>query len=75
MNHSDRAATPARTAPTEPARDQSPPTDKGLTTAQALDEITRLANKLCDHLTDDQWRTAEQIRHLAETAHPSTGAS
>lgn len=72
VNHSDRTATHARTAP---ARDQSAPPDTGLTTEQALNEIARLANSLCDHLTDDQWRTADQIRHLAETARTSTGAS
>ena len=72
VNHSDRAVAPARTAP---ARDQSAPPATGLTTGQALDEIARLANGLCDHLTDDQWRTADQIRYLAETARTSTGAS
>ncbi|MGB8946503.1 MAG: hypothetical protein WCD21_40655 [Streptomyces sp.] len=69
MNASDRAAKPARNAPALSARVQSAPTD-----TDALDEIARLANVLCDHLADDQWRTADRIRHLAETARPSTGA-
>ncbi|MGX1668511.1 hypothetical protein [Streptomyces sp. NPDC055400] len=69
MNASDRAAEPARTAPAPSARVQSAPTD-----TDALDEIAHLANVLCDHLADDQWRTAVQIRHLAETASLSTGA-
>ncbi|WP_433547191.1 hypothetical protein ACQPZG_20465 [Streptomyces sp. CA-294286] len=30
--------------------------------------IADLANGLCEHLADDQWRTADRIRHLAETA-------
>jgi hypothetical protein len=75
VNHSARTAAPARTAPTVPARDQSAPTHSGLTTEQVLIEVARLANTLCDHLTDTQWRTADQIRHLAETARTSTGAS
>ncbi|MEN8656299.1 hypothetical protein ABCR94_38445 [Streptomyces sp. 21So2-11] len=75
MSHSGRAAVAARSAPTESTRDQSAPKDAGLTTEQALAEIARLAYTLCDHLADDQWRTVDQIRHLAETAHPSTGAS
>ncbi|MEV0370528.1 hypothetical protein AB0I10_11960 [Streptomyces sp. NPDC050636] len=40
----------------------------GLGHEQALSEIAELANGLCEHLTDDQWRTAERIRHLAESA-------
>ncbi|WP_159053448.1 hypothetical protein [Streptomyces regalis] len=72
MNHSDRTAAAARTAP---ARDQSARPNTGVTREQALDEIARLANRLCDHLTDGQWRIAEQIRRLAETARTSTGAS
>lgn len=72
LDHSDRAAAPAHTAL---ARDQSAPPDTGLAVEQALNEIAHLANTLCDHLTDDQWRTADQIRHLAETARTKTGAS
>nr|WP_167537811.1 hypothetical protein [Streptomyces chartreusis] len=55
-NRSYRTAAPARTAP---ARDQSTPPDTALPPEQALDEIARLADSLCDYLTDDQWRTAE----------------
>ncbi|MFH8405264.1 hypothetical protein ACH4FX_10875 [Streptomyces sp. NPDC018019] len=34
----------------------------------ALAEIARLSNELCEHLADSQWRAADRIRHLAETA-------
>ncbi|MEU7576790.1 hypothetical protein AB0B50_04210 [Streptomyces sp. NPDC041068] len=34
---------------------------------QALTEIARLANILCEHLTDDQWRLSARIRQLAES--------
>jgi hypothetical protein len=40
-----------------------------LDTTETLAVIAALANLLCDHLADDQWRTADHIRHLAETAH------
>lgn len=33
----------------------------------ALAEIANLANELCEHLADGQWRAADRIRHLAET--------
>ncbi|MFI9228691.1 hypothetical protein [Streptomyces rimosus] len=33
----------------------------------ALAEIAKLANDLCEHLADGQWRVADRIRHLAET--------
>ncbi|MFD3511900.1 hypothetical protein [Streptomyces sp. NPDC058657] len=37
-------------------------------TRTALGAIAELANLLCDHLADGQWRTADHIRRLAETA-------
>ncbi|MEU8888717.1 hypothetical protein [Streptomyces sp. NPDC048442] len=46
-----------------------------LSTDEALAAIADLANFLCEHLTNHQWRTADRIRHLAETASTSNGAS
>ncbi|MEU0166857.1 hypothetical protein ABZ214_15525 [Streptomyces iakyrus] len=73
-----RAADPAAlTAPAAPARERVPlPTDGlGITAEEALMRIAHLANELCEHLTDGQWRVAAQIRDLAETARPTAGAS
>ncbi|GCD35614.1 hypothetical protein OEIGOIKO_03360 [Streptomyces chrestomyceticus JCM 4735] len=42
---------------------QQAPPDLGA----ALAEIAMLANELCEHLADGQWRVADRIRHLAET--------
>ncbi|MEV4741627.1 hypothetical protein [Streptomyces sp. NPDC049555] len=58
---------PARTAPHPPTTSRPPATAQGITTDEALAEITRLAGFLCEHLTDRPWRTAAAIRHLAET--------
>ncbi|MHA7956265.1 hypothetical protein ACX9I7_00710 [Streptomyces sp. L500] len=52
-----------RTTPNPPAPRQSLP---GLTTDEALAEIARLADFLCEHLADQPWRTAARIRALAE---------
>lgn len=52
-----------RTPPDPPATRQSPP---GLTTDEALAEIARLTDFLCEHLADQPWRTAARIRELAE---------
>ncbi|MFE4869442.1 hypothetical protein [Streptomyces sp. NPDC056682] len=65
MNHSARA-TDHTTALTVPGHEQSTPMP-GTDTERALIEITRLANELCEHLTDGQWHTAARIRKLAET--------
>ncbi|MFF0741560.1 hypothetical protein ACFYVL_14285 [Streptomyces sp. NPDC004111] len=47
-----------------------------LSTDEALAAIVDLSHYLCEHLTDSQWRTADRIRHLAETATRTTnGAS
>ncbi|MEV0445522.1 hypothetical protein AB0I84_08885 [Streptomyces spectabilis] len=40
---------------------------------RALTEIARLANALCEHLTDDQWRLSARIRQLAESSLPHGG--
>ncbi|MEU3049554.1 hypothetical protein ABZ705_24115 [Streptomyces sp. NPDC006984] len=42
---------------------------------EVLAEIAHLANRLCGDLADDQWDTADSIRHLAETATTPPGAS
>lgn len=72
MDHTARAAhTTAPAAHTVPAREQTATTEP--TTEQALTEIARLANELCEHLADSQWLTAARIRELAETAQPTAG--
>ncbi|UQA93783.1 hypothetical protein [Streptomyces halobius] len=62
MAHTDRPDTAPASTP-DPDRPAA-----GLGQEQALAEIAELANGLCEHLTDEQWRTAECIRHLAESA-------
>ncbi|WP_157855852.1 hypothetical protein [Streptomyces aureocirculatus] len=47
------------------ARDKSP--------EQGLTEIARLANALCEHLTDNQWQLSARIRQLAEATLPHAG--
>jgi hypothetical protein len=74
VNHSARTAghTTPPAAPTAPDREQSIPTpDPGAELAFA--EIARLANELCEHLADSQWRTAARIRELAETVLSTAG--
>jgi hypothetical protein len=73
-----RAADPAApTAHATLARESvtCPPAGLGMTAEAALKRIAHLANELCEHLTDNQWRLAAQIRDLAETARPTAGAS
>lgn len=79
MNHSARATnTTAPSEPLGPDREQSTPTPDtgtgtGTGTELVLAEVARLANELCEHLSDDQWRTAARIRELAEAALPTAG--
>ncbi|ANP53565.1 hypothetical protein J2Z21_008379 [Streptomyces griseochromogenes] len=73
-----RAADPA--APTTPVAPSHEPVTcsearPDVNTGKALEQIAYLANELCEHLTDDQWRLAAQIRDLAESARPTAGAS
>lgn len=74
-----RAADPAAPhAPAAPSVERATSLSEaslGITTAQALEGIAQLANELCEHLTDAQWRTAARIRDLAETAQSTDGAS
>ncbi|MGW6021201.1 hypothetical protein [Streptomyces sp. NPDC055099] len=57
---------------TEPDRGQSTPiTD--VSSEQALTEIARLANQLCEHLADSQWHAAARVRDLAETTLQNAG--
>ncbi|EST26988.1 hypothetical protein [Streptomyces roseochromogenus] len=73
-----RAAEPAApTTSATPSREPVTPPEAtpDLTAGKALKGIAHLANELCEHLTDDQWRLAAQIRDLAETARPTAGAS
>lgn len=74
MNHSARATNHTTASPAShgPDREQSTPTP-GTGTELVLAEVARLANELCEHLTDDQWRTAARIRELAEAALPTAG--
>ncbi|SHM52117.1 hypothetical protein [Streptomyces yunnanensis] len=66
----DHAAGP--TPATVPAGEQSALTPNA--SAQlALTTIAHLANELCEHLADSQWRAAAQIRELAETTLPIAG--
>ncbi|MFE3185521.1 hypothetical protein ACFXKR_32285 [Streptomyces violascens] len=69
MNHSARA-TDHTTAPSAaPGTDREQSTPTPATGADlVLAEVARLANELCEHLSDSQWRTAARIRELAETA-------
>ncbi|MGG2460629.1 hypothetical protein ACO0M4_12560 [Streptomyces sp. RGM 3693] len=70
--------TPARTTPSTPAptspvatiREQTTPTS-GSSLEQALATIAVLADGLCKHLADSQWRAAARIRELAETTMPT----
>lgn len=57
---------------TEPDRGQSTPFT-GVSSEQALNEIARLANELCEHLADSQWHAAARIRDLAETTLHNAG--
>lgn len=66
-----KANTVADTNRPDTAQASAPAPDRpaaGLGQEQALAEIAELANGLCEHLADEQWRTAERIRHLAESA-------
>ncbi|GHE11441.1 hypothetical protein [Streptomyces alanosinicus] len=64
--------TPASSALISPDREQSTPM-LGVGTEFVLTEIARLANELCEHLTDSQWLTAARIRELAESTLPNVG--
>jgi hypothetical protein len=64
--------TPASSAPISPDREQST-LMPGISTEYVLTEIARLANELCEHLTDNQWLTAARIRELAETTLSNVG--
>ncbi|MDN3023946.1 hypothetical protein [Streptomyces sp. S.PB5] len=74
MNHSARATnhTTAPSTPLGPDREQSTPTPS-TGTELVLAEVARLANELCEHLSDAPWRTAARIRELAEAALPTAG--
>ncbi|MEU5683636.1 hypothetical protein [Streptomyces venezuelae] len=52
---------------------ESPSPTRDAPPEQALTEIARLANALCEHLTDDQWRLSARIRQLAEATLPHAG--
>ncbi|MFF4605188.1 hypothetical protein ACFY12_20950 [Streptomyces sp. NPDC001339] len=73
MNHSVHALghATAPSTPTAPDREQNTP--RSVDTERVLNEIARLANELCEHLADDPWCTAAQIRDLAETALAAAG--
>lgn len=78
MTHSARAPeTLASTAVGSLPRGQGDPhlAYPGITAEEAFGEIARLADLLCQHLADHQWRTADRIRSLAENSHTTPGAS
>ncbi|MGD3112463.1 hypothetical protein [Streptomyces sp. YGL11-2] len=72
MNHPARAnhPTPTRPSPGATGREQNP-LPAGSSLEQALASIATLANGLCEHLADNQWRAAARIRELAETTMPT----
>ncbi|MCX4666555.1 hypothetical protein OG453_07705 [Streptomyces sp. NBC_01381] len=75
MTHSDRTPNSPHTTLQAAARGQSTPTGTSFNANQALQEIARLADMLCEHLADDHFAIAAKIRHLAETTRLSPGDS
>ncbi|GGX36319.1 hypothetical protein [Streptomyces noursei] len=74
MNDSARS-TDRTTGPTPgslPAGEQSTLTPS-TSIKLALTTIAHLADELCEHLADNQWRAAARIRELAETTLPIAG--
>ncbi|WP_327356419.1 hypothetical protein [Streptomyces sp. NBC_01304] len=75
MTHSDRTLNSPHHTLDAAAHGQSAPTGTPFNAEQALEEIARLADMLCEHLADDHFAIASKIRHLAETTRMSPGDS